>query len=389
MDRSRSLGTLLALALLPLAGGTSQEALPVPGAMVFSPLPQAVAGIASPVLSLNGIWSFHPAPPKGFESLTEPGPGWSAIDVPGDWAMQGFAVKPWTAAGYLKTLVIPADWKGAQIKLRLDGVQSSATFWVNGQLAGKLEGGFRAFIIDITPFCRPGQDNVIAAAVQNESTADILASGTQYASYQFGGLTRKATLFAVPALHVDDIDVTTDLAEDGRQAAFKVRVTVEAELIGTLGAGPDRGGAIRCVLSDPSGRVLYRGTRPFVRPGSAELMTVSFEGAVDQAMLWDPEHPRLHTLTIVLDSGGRPNETVVRRVGFREISIAGTRLFVNHRPVKLRGINRHEAHPLRGRSLTPELWREDAELYRAANINLIRTSHYPPAEEFLDACDEL
>ncbi len=388
MDRSRILRIFLALALLPLAGAAAQAPLPVPGAFVFPPLPQAVSGIEAPVLSLNGTWSFNPAPPKGFETLMEPGPGWSAIEVPGDWTMQGFTVKPWTPAGYLKTVVIPADWKGAQIKLRSDGAQSRVTFWVNGQLAATHEGGFRAFLDDITALCHPGQANIIAAAVQNESMADILASGSQYASYQFGGLTRKVMLFAVPALHVDDIDVTTKVAENGRQAAFTIEVIVEAELIGTLGADADRG-AVRCVLSDPAGRVLYRGTRPFVRPGPAELTTVSFEGTVDQAMLWDPEHPRLHTLTIDLDSGGRPIETVVRRVGFREIAIAGTRLFVNGRPVKLRGINRHEAHPLRGRSLTQELWRKDAELYRAANINHIRTSHYPPAEEFLDACDEL
>jgi beta-galactosidase len=388
MDRSRILGIFLALTLLPLAGAAAQAPLPVPGAFLFPPLPQAVSGIEAPVLSLNGTWSFNPAPPKGFETLIEPGPGWSAIEVPGDWTMQGFTVEPWTPAGYLKTVVIPADWKGAQIKLRSDGAQSRVTFWVNGQLAATHEGGFRAFMDDITAFCHPGQANIIAAAVQNESVADILASGSQYASYQFGGLTRKVMLFAVPALHVDDIDVTTKVAENGRQAAFKIEVTVEAELIGTLGADADRG-AVRCVLGDPAGRMLYRGTRPFIRPGPAELMTVSFEGTVDQAMLWDPEHPRLHTLTIDLDSGGRPIETVVRRVGFRDIAIAGTRLFVNGRTVKLRGINRHEAHPLRGRCLTPELWRKDAELFRAANINTIRTSHYPPAEEFLDACDEL
>ena len=388
MDRSKMLKISLFAVLLAVSGAAAQTPLPVPGAMVFPPLPQAVAGISSPVLSLNGTWSFDPAPPKGFETLAEPGPGWSAIEVPGDWTMQGFTVKPWTTAGYLKTVTIPADWRGSRILLRADGVQSLATFWVNGRLAGTHEGGFRAFTLDITGLCRPGEVNTIAAAVQNESTADILASGTQYASYPFGGLTRKVTLFAIPALHIDDIDVATKLAEDGRQAAFKVRVIVEAELVDTLGVDADRG-AVRCVLSDPAGRVLYRGTRPFSRPGPAELLTIPFEGTIEDAALWDPEHPRLHTLTIELSAGGRSRETVVRRVGFREIAIAGTRLFVNGRPVKLRGINRHEVHPLRGRSLTPELWRRDAELFRAANINFVRTSHYPPAEEFLDACDEL
>jgi len=388
MDRWRKGAAITAAVLLAVLGAAAQTTLPVPEKVVFPPLPQVVAGVASPVLSLNGTWSFDPAPPKDFEKPEEPGPGWSVIEVPGDWTMQGFTVKPWTEAGYLKTVIIPADWKGSQIFLRCDGVQSLATFWVNGRMAGKHEGGFRAFMLDVTALCRPGRANTLAAAVQNESVADILASGTQYASYQFGGLTRKVTLFAVPALHVDDIDVTTDVAGDGRTAAFKVKVVVEADSIAAAGGDPARG-EVRCTLADPAGRIVYNGTRPFTRPGPAELMTVPFAGTVEKAALWDPEHPNLHTLTVDLLAGGRTMETVVRRVGLREIEIAGTRLFVNGRPVKLRGINRHEAHPLRGRSLTPELWRKDAELYRAANINHIRTSHYPPAEEFLDACDEL
>ena len=356
----------------------------------YTPRPAAVAGIRTPVLSLNGTWSFNPAPPKGFETLTErSAKGFKPIEVPGDWTMQGHSVKPGTAAGYLKTVIIPADWRGAKILLRSDSAQSLATFWVNGKLARTHEGGFTAFEMDITELCRPGAANTIAAAVQNESTADILASGTQYASYQFGGLTRKVTLFAVPAFHITKIDVATDVGEDRSTAAFRVEVEAEVELISTASGTANNAGSVDLVFSDPGGRVVHRQTRHFQTLGPAEYARPVFEGTVENAALWDPEHPDLYTITLVLSDRGRELETVVRRVGLREIEAAGTRLFVNGRPVKLRGINRHEVHPLRGRSLTPELWRRDAELFRAANMNYIRTSHYPPAEEFLDACDEL
>ena len=351
----------------------------------YAPRPAEVAGIAVPVLSLNGTWMFHSAPPIGFEKLKEPSAGdWSPIEVPGDWTMQGHAVKPWTAAGYLKTVRIPADWKGARIILRSDGAQSLATFWVNGKLAGTHEGGFTAFDLDVTELCRPGEANAIAAAVQNESMADILASGTQYASYQFGGLTRKVTLIAVPKLHVADLDVVTDIREDGRTAGFRIEVS-----LANAGAAAENGAALDLELSDPGGKRVHRQTiqAPPIAPGTAAR--ILFEGTLESAPLWEAEHPSLHTLALGLRAGGRKLETVVRRVGFREVEIAGTRLFVNGRPVKLRGINRHEVHPLSGRSLTPELWRKDAELFRAANLNYIRSSHYPPAEEFLDACDEL
>jgi hypothetical protein len=104
---------------------------------------------------------------------------------------------------------------------------------------------------------------------------------------------------------------------------------------------------------------------------------------------WDNEHPNLYTLTIQLKADGKLLETVTQRVGFRQVEVRGNQMFVNGVPVKLHGICRHEADPLRGRSLAPGTWRKDAELFRAGNCNYIRTSHYPPAEEFLEACDEM
>lgn len=381
MDRLKLLA--LTLAIIAWLGAGAQT--PDPSGIRYTPRPALVAGIASPVLSLDGAWSFHAAPPRGFEKLTERNAkGFAPIDVPGDWTMQGRSVTPGTPAGYLKTVTIPADWKGARMILRSDGAQSLATFWVNGKLAGTHEGGFTAFEFDVTALCRPGAANTIAAAVQNESTADIMASGTQYASYQFGGLTRKVSLIAVPTVFIGGVEVVTDVGEDGRTAA----VRIEIALVNAAGAARD-GLGLDLDLRDPDGRTVGRQTLRADRIEPGGTARLLFEGIVENAALWDAEHPRLHTLTLDLRAGGRTMESVVRRVGLREIEIAGTRLFVNGRPVKVRGINRHEVHPLRGRSLTPELWRRDAELFRAANINFIRTSHYPPAEEFLEACDEL
>ncbi|MCD6598621.1 MAG: glycoside hydrolase family 2, partial [Bacteroidales bacterium] len=78
-----------------------------------------------------------------------------------------------------------------------------------------------------------------------------------------------------------------------------------------------------------------------------------------------------------------------KKIGFREIEIAGNQVFLNGSPIKLRGVNRHEAHPLLGRSLNKDLWLKDALLFKQANVNYIRTSHYPPAEEFIAFCDSI
>ena len=104
---------------------------------------------------------------------------------------------------------------------------------------------------------------------------------------------------------------------------------------------------------------------------------------------WDNEHPYLYTMKIELGNADVTTEQIEKRFGFREVEVQGNRLLVNGKPVKLRGVCRHEAHPLTGRVMTPELERKDVELYRAANCNFIRTSHYPPCEELLEICDEL
>ncbi|MDD8026528.1 MAG: glycoside hydrolase family 2 TIM barrel-domain containing protein [Acidobacteriota bacterium] len=353
----------------------------------FTPRPEAVRGLEPPVLPLEGAWKFRPAPPQGFWALNErAAASWPVIRIPGDWTMQGFSVKPGTAAGYIKTVTIPKSWAGCRILLRFDGVQSEAKVWVNGRLAGSHAGGFNAFELDISALVRPGAAATIAVSVRNESLADELASATQYAAYQIGGITRKAGLMAVPEIHLSRLRIETGLDGSHRDARLKVGLT-----LANAGSKTARQAEVGIALLDPSGNAVPLAAPKLdawdLAPGAAE--NKSIEADVPAPLLWDAEHPRLHTLVVSLKVEGRIIETVRRRFGFREVEAAGTRLYVNGMPVKLRGVNRHETHPLLGRSLTPDLERRDAELFRDANVNYIRTSHYPPAEEFLDACDEL
>jgi len=371
------------------AGGRAVAAAPAsPGPDYgFTPRPEAVAGMESPLLPLDGTWKFNPAPPPGFWSLNErSASGWPSIRVPGDWTMQGFSVKPGTAAAYLRTVTVPKTWAGRRVLLRFDGVQSEAKVWVNGRPAGSHTGGFNAFEMDVTELLRPGAAATIAVSVQNESLADELASATQYAGYQIGGICRKAALMAVPEVHISRLEIRTDLADGGRSARLKAGLTLAND-----GSRAAREVRVEWTLLDPSGAPIALESDPMsawdLAPGAAE--NKALEATVRAPALWDAEHPRLHTLVAALLVDGRAVETVRRRFGFRQVEAAGTRLYVNGRPVKLRGVNRHETHPLLGRSLTPEMERRDAELFRAANVNYIRTSHYPPAEEFLEASDEL
>lgn len=97
--------------------------------------------------------------------------------------------------------------------------------------------------------------------------------------------------------------------------------------------------------------------------------------------------PNLYELTVNVSHKGKKVCHFTREVGFREVRISGNRMLVNGHPVKLRGACRHDIHPILGRTTTAELDSLDALLFKQANMNFVRTSHYPPTERFLSFCD--
>lgn len=336
----------------------------------YVPVPARISAAYSASLSLNGTWQFAER-----EDVEE----WRDIIVPGEWRMQGFRVDSAAWGRYRRTFRVPADWSSQRVRLRFDGVHSEYEVFVNGRKAGYHLGGMTPYETDVTDALRPGE-NELTLRVRSESEADMLGSLTQYAAHQLGGILRKVTLFAVPPLHVADLRLVTDLDSLYRDARLRVFVRVA-----NASGRPISGAALQVDIAGHGASA--RASLPRIEADSIWQGWITVPVAAPK--LWDNEHPNLYTVALRLSAGGRPLELVRRRIGFREVEVRGNRLLVNGRAVKLRGVCRHETHPLLGRALTDEYWRRDAELYRAANCNFVRTSHYPPAEEFIERCDEL
>ena len=115
----------------------------------------------------------------------------------------------------------------------------------------------------------------------------------------------------------------------------------------------------------------------------------SVEVPIENPQHWEAEHPRLYRLTAGVYEGTRETEEVSRRIGFRQVDIRGTQFLINGVPVKLRGTCHHDSDPERGRAVTPELTRLDLQLIKEANLDALRTSHYPAIEALYDDADEL
>lgn len=124
-----------------------------------------------------------------------------------------------------------------------------------------------------------------------------------------------------------------------------------------------------------------------VKPG--ESCVVSEEVIFEETESWDIEHPVLYEISAVLYRNGIPEDDLIDRVGFRTIRVVGKRIFLNRKPIRIKGFCRHEAHPQFGCAIPFEMMAYDLELIRDMGANSIRTAHYPNDERFLDLCDEM
>ena len=323
-------------------------------------IPSFVDGVKQPVINLNGAWQFRFAPSGR----------WETVQVPGELAMQGYAIehdKPYT---YLKSLNIPADFAGKRVILRFDGVYSQARLTINGKFVREHHGGFTRWETDVTDFVRAGRRNEIQLEITDRFDEISYASG--YAHHPVGGILRDVTLFALPQVHLFDFYVETLLDTLYQDAQLKIGYS-------TLHTGNDT--EIVYSLFDDSGvKATYSSA---IKQGGDGLDMFD----VKNPLKWDAEHPNLYTLNVSLMQNGKQTGQFSCMVGFREVKIDGNRMLVNGWPVKLRGANRHDVHPVLGRTSTAEMDSLDALLFKEANMNFIRTSHYPPSEKFVEYCD--
>ncbi len=358
----------------------------------ITPVPAETPGLAAFEKRLDGSWKFSPEPPREFWSNDVDTSSWADIQVPGEWATQGYTLGQDVERAYATTIDVPAEFAGRRLLLRFDGVYSYARVWVDGAFVRDHNGGFTSWQADVTGLLRPGSPSRLTVGVTDMS--DEVSWGSSYAKHNIGGILKGVRLIALPAVHAARLHVEPALDAAYARGTLKVTAGVSFE-------GSDaREAEVRLSLRDPAGVPVplapdvVRVTRDAPEGTVACAVVDHRDGAVRPAAgtagpvkTWDAEHPRLYALEARVTTGGTTTEVLRRDVGFRVVEVRGNKLLVNGRPVKLRGGDRHDVHPLLGRAVTPGIDQADAALFREANINYVRTSHYPPSEAFLDACD--
>jgi beta-galactosidase len=335
-----------------------------------------------PVESLDGTWRFRPDPPDGFWETDFDDSGWSDISVPSHWEMLGYRSAA-GLGGYRRRLFLRPG--SGRLKLRFEGVYSGAEVWLNGQKVASHEGGATPFETDVTDAAGPGENLLAVRVSEHTPTSEKLDKMSLYADFPLAGIMRSVYLFRVPDVHIGALTLTTRFKADYRDAELAGRIALlnmSDRLLGEV--------SLKFVLTDPDGRRVSEWRK--LIPGLLEAWKrkdVNFAIGVPSPRKWDAEHPHLYLMSIELCAKGQTIQLLEQRIGFRQTEVRGPALLINGKPVKLRGTCHHDSHPLMGRAVTPELTRRDLLMIKEANLNALRTSHYPPIPELLDFADEL
>jgi len=333
-------------------------------------------------VNLSGRWKFSLDPPEGFWRDGFDDGNWAGIAVPAHWEMEGFHSDS-GVGGYRLRVQAPAET--GRLKLGFEGVYSGAEVWINGRLVAVHEGGATPFETDITDAARKGENLLAIRVREHTTTSDALDHMSHYADFPLAGIFRPVYLFVTPDVHIGAVEIDTAFDRGYRDATMTVRACIMNE------SSRSFRGALALSLSGPlpGKEAAAKGKSPAVDIGPWKSTEVTVLLPVKAPKKWEAEHPNLYTLSASLLAGQNTADSFSLRTGFRQTEIRGAEILINGRPVKFRGTCHHDAHPLLGRAVTPDLERQDLSLIKEANLNAVRTSHYPPLPELLEIADEL
>ena len=360
------------------------------------------------IVSLDGQWLFHwsrnpEERPADFYKEDYDISSWGKITVPGNWQTQGYGTpiysnigypfkrnrpsvtseppKDWTAyenrnpvGSYVTFFEVTSEMLNQNLILHFGGVHSAMYVWVNGKKVGYSQNSMSPAEFDVTSFLRKGK-NKLAVEVYRWSDGSYLEDQDMW---RLSGIFRSVQLWVRPLVHISDYHVTAvpSLAEN--------KATVHAD-ISLCNVSKKAVKNLRAVWKI-DGQEMVGSLK---RLSANDTTTISLEYTLNNPLLWSAEKPHLYPFSVELqDQNGRVIEHFDYHLGVKKVEIIGEVFKINGKNVKLRGVNRHDHHPLTGRYVDDATYEQDIRLMKQANINFLRTSHYPDREYLYELCDK-
>jgi len=395
--------------------------------------------------SLDGTWKFHWAPdpehrPQQFYQEGFDVSQWDDLSVPGCWNVQGIqkdgslkygvpvycnqpvifqhkvAIDDWRGGvmrepkedwvtykhrnevgSYKRTFTLPAAWKGKEVYIDFNGVNSFFYLWVNGQYVGFSKNSRTTASFDITRFLKAGENNVAVEVYRNSDGSFLEAQDM----WRLPGIYRSVSLRAKPKCRINDLIVRTSDLDKGV-------IAVQTSLFNGINQALENlslcYSVYQCKLWEDE-NTLVAGLQNVVE--KIDMITADTEASthteitIPNARWWSSETPHRYILVAsVKDASGETLETVSTYFGLHQVEIrdtkaeedefglAGRYFYVNHQPIKLKGVNRQEINLATGNTISHEQITEEVMLMRRGNINHVRTSHYSNDPFWFYTCDK-
>ena len=359
------------------------------------------------IVSLDGQWLFHwsrnpEERPIDFYKEDYNVSQWGKINVPGNWQTQGYGTpiyininypfikdrprvtaeppKDWTAyenrnpvGSYVTFFDVTKEMLSQNLILHFGGVHSAFYVWVNGQKVGYSQNSMSPAEFDVTKYLRAGQ-NKLAVEVYRWSDGSYLEDQDMW---RLSGIFRSVQLWVRPLVHIADYHVTAEPNSDYSKATVRAKIQV-------CNTGNKAAKKLKAIMNI---RENYRGTIPMILSG--DTTSIELTCTIDKPKLWSAEKPNLYPFSVELqDAKGNTIEHFDYHFGVKKVEVVGEVFKINGKNVKLRGVNRHDHHPKTGRYVDDATYEEDIRLMKQANINFLRTSHYPDREYLYELCDK-
>ncbi|MFN8254343.1 MAG: glycoside hydrolase family 2 TIM barrel-domain containing protein [Bacteroidales bacterium] len=356
------------------------------------------------VLSLNGTWKFQfvNTPEEVNPEFFKPGfndKSWSNIQVPSNWEMQGFGdplfrnvSQPFKAnppyvpreynptGSYRRDFILPKNWKGQNVILRMEKTASASFVWINGEEAGYNEGAQEPAEYDITKYLKTGKNTISVCVIKYSD--GVYLEDQDY--WRLAGIFDDIWLYAVPEVHVFDWYATTDLDDKYVDAQLNINLDVK-----NYSNKNKANYTIRTILYNNENKPVQTFISEKITIAANSVQNIKLSEKVEKPALWSAEFPNLYKLSFeIMNAEGKTEEITSGRIGFKETEIRHQVFYLNGVPIKLNGINSHMQHPDLGHQMNEETIRKDFAIFKQFNINCVRTSHYPPVQRYLELADE-
>ena len=318
---------------------------------------------------------------------------WRTLDLPHDWGVESAFKQeldgntgklPWAGiAWYRKKFAVPAGDAGRRVSLEIDGAMAYAAVWLNGQFVGGWPYGYASFVLDLTPFLKPGEDNVLAIRLDNvDGSSRWYPGGGIYRNVWLTKtgpvhVSQWGTTVATPQVSAESANVTvTTLANNRTETAVNVRVSTQLFALDAAGKR--------------TGDVVAAPVRTDVSIGGQKQLSTLQTFTVAKPRLWSVRTPQRYVAVTTLERDGKVIDRYETPFGIRSVAFDAARGFLlNGELVRLQGVCNHHDLGALGAAVNVRALERQLEILREMGCNAIRTSHNPPAPELLDLCDRM